>query len=67
MGSKSVGADGGYTVSEPAWGGPATVMLVDPNDNVVLLGHVDTTNPSFDDMYRARLFRPEINIRLPAW
>ena len=49
-GTVTVGSNGSYTVTEPAGGGAATVLLTDANDNVVMLGHVDTDNPSFNEI-----------------
>jgi len=50
MGTAAVGSNGGYTVTEPAGGGAATVMLLDANGKVVMLGHVDTGNPTFNEI-----------------
>lgn len=50
IGDVAVGIDRGFTVMEPAGGGTATVMLMDANGNVVMLGHVDTDNPSFNEI-----------------
>lgn len=49
-GTVTVGSNGSYTVTEPAGGGAATVLLTDANDNVVMLGHVDTDNTSFNEI-----------------
>ena len=50
FGTVPVGSNGSFTVIEPAGGGAATVLLTDANDNVVMLGHVDTDNPSFNEI-----------------
>jgi virginiamycin B lyase len=50
LGTVPVGANGSFTVMEPAGGGAATVLLTDANDNVIMLGHVDTGNPSFNEI-----------------
>jgi hypothetical protein len=44
-----IAADGSFTVPEPQ-GGPATVVVTDAKGNLVLLGHVDATNPSFNEV-----------------
>jgi len=44
MGVSQVGADGTYTVQEPAEG-PALVTLTDANNNIMLLGYVDPADP----------------------
>ena len=48
-GPLAIAADGSFTVPEPQ-GGPATVVVTDANGNLVLLGHVDATNPSFNEV-----------------
>ena len=50
LGTVSVGSDGSFTVTLPAGGGPATVLVTNANGDVVLLGHVDTANPSFNEV-----------------
>ena len=49
-GPASVGAGDAFTVSEPAGGGPATILLTQSDGKVVLLGHVDTDDPSFNEL-----------------
>jgi hypothetical protein len=49
-GGVAVGANGAFTVTEPAGGGPATVVVTDKNGNLILLGHVDTNNPAFNEV-----------------
>jgi hypothetical protein len=50
LGAATVGTDDSFTVQEPAGGGPVTVMLTDAAGDMVMLGHVDTGNPSFNDI-----------------
>ncbi len=45
-----VGVDGRFTVAEPPGGGPATVTATDAQGRLVMLGHVDTDNPAFNDV-----------------
>lgn len=45
----AVGNDGTFSAREPD-GGPALVTAVDQHGKLVMLGHVDTDNPSFNEI-----------------
>ena len=49
-GTAAVASNGSFSVSEPSGGGPTTVTLTDSSGNLVMLGHVDTDNPGFNDI-----------------
>ena len=48
-GKASVGADGTFTAKEPV-GGPAMVVAMDADGKLIMLGHIDADNPSFNDI-----------------
>jgi hypothetical protein len=45
----TVGTDGKFVAREPG-GGPATIALLSASGKIVLLGHVDADNPSFNEL-----------------
>jgi hypothetical protein len=49
-GQVRLGSGNAFTVSEPSGGGPATILLLSPDSKVVLLGHVDTDAPAFNEL-----------------
>ena len=66
-----VGTDGRFSVTEPPGGGPTTVVVTGPTGKVVLLGHVDTSKPAFNDVSiqstaEELLFLSTLSFMLPA-